>query len=200
MFKKNIVLYLVLVFAVLFFAYLFSPGQSTLNKKNLTPEEAKLQQQFSAAVASFNAGDIQSAKEGFSNFLRITGYQEGAYFWLSTIYVTEKNFDQAFDYARPLLENSTNPGLLTDLGSIFAQAGYNKMGYACYAKALKEDQNFVPAYTELGKLYGNEDKFIQAIGVWQDGLRRDPKNRELQQLIQQAHDLWSQSKEESNSN
>ena len=113
---------------------------------------------------------------------------------LSVAHLLNKDPQQAQVYAQTLLEHSEDAAILTELGSLFAQEGYANAAFPCFVKAQKVDNFYTPVYIELGKWYGNQNLFPQAISVWQDCLLVDPNNEECKGYIQQALRLMKERK------
>ena len=68
--------------------------------------------------------------------------------------------------------------------------------FALYDKALALDHQYKETYLELGKLYGNDNQFDKAIGVWQVGLKLDPHDKRFSHLIEEAKRLEATTKTE----
>ena len=183
---------LILILGIMVFIYSGTIKRSENKGASLSIQQERTDPSLEAARSYINAGDLVSAERELLKNLDADGLDEQKYYWLSFIYVKSADFAEAFKYAKPLVERTADPKILTDLGSLFAMAGYDEMALVCYSKSLNEDKRYIPAYIELGKLYGNQDKFVQAISVWQDGLRIAPDNQEMKSLIEQANALWQQ--------
>jgi tetratricopeptide (TPR) repeat protein len=188
--KTALVLMLVLAGVVLVYSGALKDPQSLNGYRPQRP--MRQDPALETARSLIKAGDLASAEQELLKENGGSVYDEERFQLLSFIYVKSGDIKGAFRYAKPLAEKSTDPKVLVDLGSLFAMEGYDQMGLACYSKALNVDASYIPGYVELGKLYGNQEKFIQAISVWQDGLRLAPENQELKDLILQANALWQQ--------
>ena len=174
----------------------FAKMPETLKKKSTLEHNHQVPQQLIRAEGYIKEGKLNEAKMILLNRVEEFNYEEKTYYWLSFIFVQEEQFDRAFDFIKPLVEKTTDARILTDIGSILAMKGYSQAAFSCYGKAVNVDSEYIPAYIELGKHYGNQEKFIQAINVWQDGLRKDPANKEIVELIKQANLLWEKQSED----
>ena len=189
--NKGLVIGLVVVSIAAALILLILPGRHPAFVRNNTTETA-VRNRVEKALLLIESGKFDEAQPLLEENLNAGGFDERSSYWLSFILVQGGLYDKAFAVAKPFVEKARDPQLLTDLGSLFAIHGFESMAMVCYVKALKEDERFIRAYIELGKVYGNQEKFLQAIGIWQDALRFDPHNEEIQGLIKQGYALWDE--------
>ncbi|MCK5580362.1 MAG: tetratricopeptide repeat protein [Candidatus Omnitrophica bacterium] len=111
---------------------------------------------------------------------------------LTQLYLNANRTEEARQLGITSLQRVKNAPLLVSLGTLFAQHHMHKSALNFYQKAFQCDPSFPGTYLNLGKLYGNLEKFDKAIDVWQEGLEISPQTNEFHQLIKKAGDLASQ--------
>ena len=113
--------------------------------------------------------------------------------WLELGFLNNNKEDVVGVFQR-VNKNVKNLDGLVDLANLLAQKGYGKLSFDLYQKALKENPNSPRVYLELGKFFGNYNRFDDAVRIWQIGKKLDNKNNEFDVLIQQARELQMNSK------
>ena len=66
---------------------------------------------------------------------------------------------------------------------LLAQNGYNSLALEAFEKALKTDPRNLNVYIDLGKFFANTGRPENAQAVWSQGLKIDPANRLLRDLL-----------------
>jgi len=151
--------------------------------------EAQVEPRLNPAELPIQEGSPEEAVKYYEKNLLTNANEENSLFGLAQAYLMMGKAEEALVHGKHLLDFSHDARILTNLGSLFAQYQYNNMAFACYIKAQKEDNFYKEVYLELGKLYGNLEKFNQAISVWQDGLLVDPNDSRFKDLILRAQQL-----------
>ena len=66
---------------------------------------------------------------------------------------------------------------------LFAQADYQDLALGAFTKALKQEPQNVTVYIELGKFLANTGQPRMAEAIWEEGLKIEPANTELRELL-----------------
>jgi|GEM_PF-908466 len=130
----------------------------------------------------------EAIKLGEENVL-IDPDDEDSLYVLIGLYFRTNEQSKALKLGRKLLVVSHQVNRLIDAGGLFAQNQLIPMAFAFYNKAMKLDPNNKIVYRELGKLYGNLERFEEAVQLWEKGKRLDPQEKEFDVLITQAQEL-----------
>jgi tetratricopeptide (TPR) repeat protein len=135
-------------------------------------------------------GRLADAAGLYAENLKIDPYEPRSTYRLIKLLLTGKNDKMAADrLAKDFVGHSQDVAALRDLAGLLAQADLIDMALTAYEKALRLDPDAKQTYIELGKLFGNLNKFDEAIRIWDEALRLDPNDEGVRQLINQAQAL-----------
>lgn len=123
--------------------------------------------------------------------VRFPHHKESLYS-LVELYLEKKEAKRAIQAAQKILPKENNAELLTNLGSILAKNNLVDAAIIFYEKALRVDPKYKEVYIELGKFFGNMDRFYEAINIWKEGASLDPADPRFPELIQEAERLEKQ--------
>lgn len=76
--------------------------------------------------------------------------------------------------------------VLVNVGSVLAKNRMPQEALPFYVRALQVDPRKKEAYLEMGKIYGNAEKWDAAIQIWEEGLKLCPDDADFLGLIGQA--------------
>jgi len=148
-----------------------------------------LESRSALATVFFIQGDYKKAIGLCLINLNIVNDDPATLDLLVHIYLHKKDFINARQYALRLMHSETDPGMLTDLGSLMAQANVFDLALDCFTKAIQIDPDYKNAYSAAGTFLANEGKFDQAVDIWKIGLTIDPSDRRFKDDIARAEAL-----------
>ena len=121
-------------------------------KAQETPNTAE-QQAFDAIVVAHKNGDLESAEQGYDEFLERYPYSVSARINLAHIALQTKNTDLALQHLSEVLKlDPANAQALTLSGVIARQKGDFDAAEANYRQALATNPDYAPAIRNLGIL------------------------------------------------
>jgi protein O-mannosyl-transferase len=127
----------------------------------------------------------------YNENLNIVPYEERSLLALVEDYLRWGDAISAGKYSRLLIEHSTDPVILTELGSLLAGSGQFSLASDAFSQALRMDPKYKLAYLEAGTLLANAQKYSEAIRLWQIGEGIDPKDQRFKDNIAEATALQS---------
>ncbi len=108
---------------------------------------------------------------------------------LVDLYLETQQDGKAIKIGQLMLKELKDASLLTQAGSLFAIHQHSQIAIDCFQQSLRLNPRHIDTYLELGKLYGNYEKFDKAIEIWRKGLQFAPNDKRFAELIQQAQQL-----------
>jgi len=121
--------------------------------------------------------------------LKIDPFDKQTLQLLVDVYLECNQNDKALVAGKSILKKVADDSVLTSVASSFAQKGYNQMAVTLLTKAIRNNPRYQNAYLELGKIYGNLNKFDEAIEIWRAGQSVDPGDKRFKEMILQAMKL-----------
>ncbi len=137
-------------------------------------------------------GNFAQAEAVLQESLRIDPKEERVLLEALRLSWSRQEKAQAMEIGKRLLASAKSPWVLTQAGSLMAERHFLEFASSFFEKALSEDPDCADAYLEIGKLLGNRDQFNRAVTVWQEGVRRNPRDPRFVPLIRQALELKRQ--------
>ncbi len=147
-----------------------------------------LDPRFNLAGIYLEERDFAKAKSLLQEIIKQDKYNSTALGVLIGVYMETKQFAQAVELGKDIYAHNKNSAVLTNIAGLFAEKGYKELAFGLYGKAIKFDRKYVPAYIELGKLYGNINQLDKAIQVWEYSLQLQ-ENEQVKELIAKAQAL-----------
>ncbi len=148
-----------------------------------------LEPRLNLAFVYYNQGKAGEAIKLVEENQKVNPRDQNTLNALAQFYLSAGNRQKALDAVKILLAADTQANVLVHLGSLFAQQRDSRTALALYSKAIEKNPRYAEGYLELGKLYGNHEKFNQAIAIWQEGLTMHPQDKRFVELIQMAQGL-----------
>lgn len=109
--------------------------------------------QFEQAIAQLDAGDVQSAEQGFRTLSQAYPTYSGPLLNLGILHARAGRLPQAEQALRAALErNSDNAPVFNQLGILYRKLGRFDEADQAYQRALQIDPNYAIAYLNLGVL------------------------------------------------
>ncbi len=146
-----------------------------------------------------NLTDLYSGQERWAEAVKICEdalavdpFHQDMMVALVNAYLKTSQTDKIPSLVERLTKLSNDPNLLVNTAVRLAQAGQILPALMCFERSMKMNPDFKEAYLELGKLFGNLNRFDDAIAVWQEGLRRHPEEQLFKRLMDEAGDLKHQ--------
>ncbi|MCC6758893.1 MAG: tetratricopeptide repeat protein [Candidatus Omnitrophica bacterium] len=96
--------------------------------------------------------------------------------------------------AEEFLQEIRSEDLLNELGGLLAVHGRYPLSLQYFTKAIALYPRGTTAYSESGKVLANTGYFEQAEKMWNEGLRIDPADQELKELLRELAALKAQFK------
>lgn len=132
--------------------------------------------------AYYNIGDYSKAKPLFLTAEKKNCTYADMYTSLGYIYQLEKNFDLAVEYCNKAIKLDKNdPDGYSQLGNIYASLKNDfKTAIKYYKKAYKKNKDFNENfYLNYGMLYYMRNYHCIAIKIFEEGLKKFPRNYDL---------------------
>jgi protein O-mannosyl-transferase len=134
-------------------------------------------------------GQREKALAYYEDNLRIAPHDGDTLLALLRFYLKINDRRKVADTSGELLQYNRDSAILTMAAENLAANKHVPLAFKTFEKALRANPKDKEIYLEFGKLLGNLERFDDAIGVWQEGSRLDPKDRRFGTLIGQAEAL-----------
>lgn len=105
-----------------------------------------------------------------------------------------RGYEQVSARAEEFLKEIRSEDLLNELGDLLAVHGRYPVSLQYFTKAIALYPHKTTAYRESGKVLANTGYFEQAEEIWNEGLRKDPADQELKDLLKELAVLKAQPK------
>lgn len=148
-----------------------------------------LEPQMNLASLHAQNGYYDQAIKVYKNILTLNANNHEATFGLLKAYLAlgqKENVARLIDIP---LRKGKDVRKLVQLGSLFAENYLYDTAFLFFERARSLDPFYGELYLELGKAYGNLEKFDFAIQVWEEGKRVDPNDHRFDELISKAKEL-----------
>lgn len=141
--------------------------------KNIINLEAMLED----GVAAARAGDLERARQLFSDIIAKRPMMSVAYGHLAVVYRRMGQPKKGVEILeRALKEGHGIPGMLTKLGLCFSEAGDTKRAIEVLEQAVRESDDNIDAQMYLAQAYEKAGQPGRAIAAYQNVLTDDPGN------------------------
>ena len=138
------------------------------------------------AKAFLNDSEYQKAIELCLENLDIVSEDTDTLSLLIDIYNKKKDIVHLKKYAYRMINDETDPEILTRLGVMMAQNNIVDVAFDSFIKAMRVGPYYKDAYFNAGTLLGNLGKYDAAIHLWELGLRIDPADQRFKNNIAKA--------------
>ncbi|MBF0484024.1 MAG: tetratricopeptide repeat protein [Candidatus Omnitrophica bacterium] len=141
------------------------------------------------ALAYEKNKDFINAQKFYEKASEIEPTDENIKFDIFRMVFLNHEQDKINFWIEKLSKESADKDILVKAGNICA---FHKMlmpAFDFYYKALKVDASFVPAYVGIGKLMGHIGNFDEALKAIDQGLKMNPNNSELLDLMKKVKTL-----------
>ena len=108
---------------------------------------------------------------------------------LLLLYLETQQSKKVIELANKILAVNRDETFLIQLGSQLAEQNYPQIALAFFVEAVHLNPRSKEAYMELGKLYGNYEKFDKAILFFEEALGLDPKDAQVEELLEKATEM-----------
>ena len=109
----------------------------------------------------------------------------------SVNYLHQKDFITAKKYVYRMINDQSDPSVLTKLGAGMAASNMLDVARDCYTKALQVAPGYKDAYLDEGSVLMNSGNYDEAIRLWGQGLRLYPSDQRFKDNIAKAMSLRS---------
>jgi len=150
-----------------------------------------LQVRMNLAKLYRKQGNFISAEELYQENLFLDPNHKESLLNLFELYIIieEDQAEKIFQLGKKVLKTNRDVRVILRLGGLLASNNYSKMALSFFAEAIHLDPKSKDVYLELGKFYGNFNKFDEAIIIWKEGLSIDPEEESFKELIKRAKEL-----------
>jgi tetratricopeptide (TPR) repeat protein len=148
--------------------------------------------------AYLGCGEIQLAEEIYQQIIQVAPDEIAIYEAMHHAYLESKHFDQAIQVAQYMAEKAPVATYLNILGETLLKAKNTDQAIAQFEKAIQNENDFEPAWTNLVEAYRQSNQIQKALQTADEGLNKCPGSLDIQeQKILAFIDLkqWKQSLE-----
>ncbi|MBI5198014.1 MAG: tetratricopeptide repeat protein [Nitrospirae bacterium] len=139
--------------------------------------EGDSQAHYKIGISYLNEGQIQPAYVEFQKAVELNPRDKNVHYALGFVFDRmERYSDAAMSYRRSLEIDPDFPEAHNGLGVVYAELLQWKEAVAEYRAALSNSRYLTPqrAYFNLGKVYFNQDQFIDALSAFQEAAKIQP--------------------------
>ncbi len=137
-------------------------------------------------------GHPDQARALYEEALSMKPDDDRAMFSLAQNYLAAGDTARALRFAENLLKISHREDVFLGLAGRFANQHQEEMALVYYAKALEINPRNSFACAEMGKIFANSGHWRQAFDIWQVGLKINPKDPVILDLIVQSKQIIKQ--------
>ena len=106
------------------------------------------------------------------------------HFELAEMYYSYNRYDEALqDYGKAYSLNPENHEIRIKIAKVLSKKGYVSKAFDELKKLKSEQPSYIPARIALGLLHYGKGNAVEAQSEWQNALRKDPSNEELQMYL-----------------
>jgi tetratricopeptide (TPR) repeat protein len=147
------------------------------------------------ALIEEKGGHWKEALDYYQQNLKEVPHDGDTLFSLLRLFVQHQDPKRVLDIHAEILRYNRDSVLLTAAGEFLAQAGYPSLALQTLERALMVNPRDKEVYLVVGKVFGNLNRFDDAIGAWKEGSALDRQDPRFSELIAQARALARQQKQ-----
>jgi Tfp pilus assembly protein PilF len=162
--------------------------EKVLIKKSWSNDDAWTS--YRIGEAYYYKGDVNNATLFYANATSLAPYYPDFSNKLGTLYIAQHKLEQALALFEGVLrENPKNIQALTNLGYATLLAGDAAKAELIYNRGLKIDPDYEPLLLNVAGLHLFNKQYPSARSVLQDILRKNPKNKQAQTILDQLKSI-----------
>ncbi len=139
-------------------------------------------------LAYLRQGKSGEAKRELANAVSVRKNFHEAFLIFSGICQKEKRLKEGIEMCTLTIEEKgETPFLLIEMGKLYSAKGANRKAEESFKRALKLDEDYIPAYLSLGLLFQGRGDHAGAISMYGKALRTDPQSLRASILLANSY-------------